>query len=287
MAAFLGLLDPRLWSLLLARGAHAVLTTSLFRSSYELLFTPVPKERKRLTKTLIDVGFDKVGSVAGSVIALAVVTLLPAEAVRVLLAIVVLTALVSLLVTSWLHEGYVGALEASLRSGAVRLAPDEVKDATTRFFFTRTGGAEPSSACPRSRPGRPARPPAGGRTPTPWPAPSPICALAIAPASCGPCPRARTRTPPWSPSSSPCSRTTRCWARPCAPCGGWRRASSASSPTPCSIPGQNVVVRRRVPRVLVAAPGARTVEGLLRGLEDERFDVRARCAPRPPSPPRA
>ena len=50
-------------------------------------------------------------------------------------------------------------------------------------------------------------------------------------------------------------------------------------------PREDVVVRRRVPRVLVAAPGARTVEGLLRGLEDERFDVRARCAPRPPSPP--
>jgi ATP/ADP translocase len=34
VSALLGLLDPRLWSLLLARGSHAVLTTSLFRSSY-------------------------------------------------------------------------------------------------------------------------------------------------------------------------------------------------------------------------------------------------------------
>lgn len=275
--AFLGLLDPRLWSLLVARGTHAVLTTSLFRSSYELLFTPVPKERKRLTKTLIDVGFDKAGSVAGSIIALAVVTLLPAEAVRVLLAIVVLTALVSLLVTSWLHEGYVGALEASLRSGAVRLEADEVKDATTRFFFTRTGGdsilglseISPEAAGPPTRRREDADP----------------LTRAISDLRSGD----RDRVVRALPSGKDPDLALVPFLLPLlandAVLGETLRALRRVAPR---IVGQltdalldprgDVVMRRRIPRVLVAAPGPRTVEGLLRGLEDGRFDVRARCA---------
>src|SRR6185295_10607768 len=42
-------------------------------------------------------------------------------------------------------------------------------------------------------------------------------------------------------------------------------------------PSQKPVVRRRIPRVLVAAPTPRVAEGLLHGLDDQRFDVRARC----------
>jgi HEAT repeat protein len=43
-------------------------------------------------------------------------------------------------------------------------------------------------------------------------------------------------------------------------------------------PQRDPVVRRRIPRVLVAAPTPRAVEALLQGLQDPRFDVRARCA---------
>jgi hypothetical protein len=38
------------------------------------------------------------------------------------------------------------------------------------------------------------------------------------------------------------------------------------------------VIRRRIPRVLAAAPGSRAAEGLLRGLDDPEFEVRHRCA---------
>jgi hypothetical protein len=43
-------------------------------------------------------------------------------------------------------------------------------------------------------------------------------------------------------------------------------------------PEQDPVIRRRIPRVLVAAPGPRAADGLLRGLEDPLFKVRHRCA---------
>ena len=62
------LIQPGLWSAVVARGAHGVLHNSLFRSGYELLFTPVAERRKRPTKAIVDVGFDKVGTVAGGLL---------------------------------------------------------------------------------------------------------------------------------------------------------------------------------------------------------------------------
>jgi len=55
----LALFIPGLPSLLLVRSTQTVLSSSLFRSGYELLFTPVPPKPKRPTKTLVDVGFDE------------------------------------------------------------------------------------------------------------------------------------------------------------------------------------------------------------------------------------
>jgi hypothetical protein len=43
-------------------------------------------------------------------------------------------------------------------------------------------------------------------------------------------------------------------------------------------PETEVVIRRRVPRALEAAPGKRAMESLVRGFEDEDFDVRLACA---------
>ena len=43
-------------------------------------------------------------------------------------------------------------------------------------------------------------------------------------------------------------------------------------------PGQDPVVRRRIPRVLRATPTQRAADGLLCGLRDERLDLRYRCA---------
>jgi len=43
-------------------------------------------------------------------------------------------------------------------------------------------------------------------------------------------------------------------------------------------PGQDVVVRRRIPRVLRVTPTQRAADGLLLGLRDERLDLRYRCA---------
>ena len=140
IAAVVGLIDPRLWTALLARGAHGVLQNSLFRSGYELLFTPLAERRKRPTKTIVDVGFDRLGTVVGGVLTLLAVYVIGGRgSTRALFFLAGVSALAAIAVSRRLHKGYVLALEDSLRSGAVRLDPGEVRDSTTLVTMARTG----------------------------------------------------------------------------------------------------------------------------------------------------
>jgi ATP:ADP antiporter, AAA family len=140
ITALVGLVDPRLWTALLARGAHGVLQNSLFRSGYELLFTPLAERRKRPTKTIVDVGFDRLGTIVGGLLTLLVVFALGGRgSTRTLFALAAASALCAIAVSRRLHHGYVLALEESLRSGVVRLDVGEVRDSTTLVTLARTG----------------------------------------------------------------------------------------------------------------------------------------------------
>ena len=59
------LIAPGWESALFARGAEAVFRNSLFRSSYEVFYTPIPSAEKRAAKSIIDVGFDRMGDAFG------------------------------------------------------------------------------------------------------------------------------------------------------------------------------------------------------------------------------
>ncbi|WP_437722390.1 hypothetical protein [Sorangium sp. So ce861] len=129
---------PRLWSASIVRATEAVLRNSLFRSGYELLYTPLPPDQKRSIKTLIDVGFDRIGTAAGSGLAMVLLALAPGGSLPLLIGLGTAAAGVTLLFTPRLHRGYVAALEGSLRSGAVSLDPANVVDATTRRTLSGT-----------------------------------------------------------------------------------------------------------------------------------------------------
>ena len=156
---------PGLLAAALVRGASGVLRDSLFRSAYELLFTPLPPWRKRPTKALVDVAADKVGAVAGAGITLAVVAagIFPERA---LIVLCLGAAAGSLALTRRLHHGYVASLEEGLRAGVVEIEPDELLDSTTRLSFTRTIGGLDRQAILREiqalRGPAPEEPPAAG-----------------------------------------------------------------------------------------------------------------------------
>ena len=136
--AVLALMAPALWSAVAIRGLDAVMRNSLFRSGYELLFTPITAERKRATKLIIDVAFDRIGTAAGSGLAILMVYLAVPQSGRVITGVVAALSIAGLWIAIRLHAGYVNALEESLRAGAVRLEEGEVIDATTWRTLTQT-----------------------------------------------------------------------------------------------------------------------------------------------------
>ena len=113
----IGLLYPTAAILAFLRGGAAVAESSLYRSGYELLYSPLSPLQKRSAKTLIDVGADKIGAALGGAVAVFLVGLIPEVATTVLLIVGVGCAMIGLWLTQRLATGYVGALEDSLASG--------------------------------------------------------------------------------------------------------------------------------------------------------------------------
>jgi len=117
-----GLAVPGLLSTSLLRGAEAVQRNSLFRSAYELLYTPLSEQKKRSTKTFIDIGVDRIGTVVASGITLLTLQLNPEKASGILLVVAVTCGVILLARSRPLHNGYVAVLEESLHQEAEKMA---------------------------------------------------------------------------------------------------------------------------------------------------------------------
>ncbi len=133
-----GLLFPALWTAVALRGSAAVAENSFYRSGYELLYTPLAPEKKRPTKSVIDVGVARLGMAAGAGLVMLFLAIAPERAETVLIVVALVAALSSLAVASFLHTGYVNALADSLRSGFVKLDDSDVLDRTTHRTLSQT-----------------------------------------------------------------------------------------------------------------------------------------------------
>ncbi|HEY7679265.1 MAG TPA: hypothetical protein VIC04_02020, partial [Terriglobia bacterium] len=105
---------PGLASIAFARGLGSATRDSLFRSGYEILYTPIPPNEKRATKSFVDVGCDRLGDLLGGGIIWLVLQVGPVFAVPSVLGVAVLLALVGLAFTRELNTGYVVSLERGL-----------------------------------------------------------------------------------------------------------------------------------------------------------------------------
>jgi HEAT repeat protein len=123
---------PRLWTIAVLTALENLLRNSLFRSGYELLYTPIDKARKRALKTIIDVGFDRLGDVTAAGLVMLCLALLPGEASRLVVGGAVIMASAGLLFSLRLHRGYVDELAQSLRTGTVSVTDVKGLDATTK-----------------------------------------------------------------------------------------------------------------------------------------------------------
>lgn len=135
-----GVAVPGLLSATLLRGAEMVQRNTLFRSAYELLYTPLEERQKRSAKALIDVGFDRLGSVVGSGVALGAAALF-VRAQSVMLGAVLVFAAATLPLVRNLHAGYVAALKKRLREVEEALPPDADAAGPPRGFDENAGDA--------------------------------------------------------------------------------------------------------------------------------------------------
>ena len=125
----------------LARGAESVLSNSLYRAGYEVLFTPVSAREKRAVKPLADVGAARVGDLIAAGFAQGVLMLSISRASLVLTAMALAVSALAVVAAFQLHAGYVRTLERMLQSRAIELDLSEVHDAVTQSIMLKTMGA--------------------------------------------------------------------------------------------------------------------------------------------------
>ncbi|MDB5218139.1 MAG: putative rane protein [Myxococcaceae bacterium] len=275
MGGALGLAVPGLVSAALLRGGEAVQRNTLFRSAYELLYTPLAEERKRATKALIDIGFDRAGTVVGSTIAFAVIYGFAAHAPSILLGVVVLLALGTLPLARQLHVGYVTALQDSLRDGADNLSLPPLDDAARPTVELRA--REKIIEHVEKAVAGQANGPAFDVLQKPRDVMTDVAELLSGDEA-----RARRALAELSgATASSCAilllahKTLHVDAvtalRRVAPTITGQLLDALLDPT------MDFVVRRRIPRVLSACLSQRAADGLLLGIADERFEVRYQC----------
>jgi ATP/ADP translocase len=278
-----GALFPGLVSATGVRIAGAVSFNSLFRSGYELLFTPLPEQKKRPSKSIIDVGFDKLGGLSGAVVALTAIALTtPTGALRLLFAAAAVAAIAALLLGQRLHRGYIGALEDSLRTGAGRVEAADALGSTTQLTVAETGLVLERGTLLREIQARRGEavtaPPASTAAPDDV---DPLIRRATTLCSHDPAairsalldtldPRLVALVIPLLARNDVYLEAVRALRR-VAPRVTGQLVDALLDPD------QEPSVRRRLPRVLKACTSQRTADGLLLGLELPAFAVRQQC----------
>jgi hypothetical protein len=256
--------------------AEGIVHGSLFRSGYELLYAPLPPAEKRSAKGVIDVGFARLGDMAAGGLAWLAHMRMEERFLPPLLGGALFFALASFWIGTRLPRGHVRALEQSLieRAAEADIAINE--DALTRTTVLDTmqlrrellglasdpepqlsaeAAAASAEVLDRASALRSHDPVAARAVlQSPEPLGSDLVALAI----------------PLLGNAELASDALLALRRVSARYSGQLADALLD-------PDQDDAVRRRLPRVLSAEPTDRAVDGLFRGLNDPRFEVRHQC----------
>ena len=269
------LLFPAFPSFVALRSLELIFRGSLFRSAYELLFTPVRPNEKRAAKTLIDVGCDRAGDALGAgivqLLLLAGAHFLTTE----LLGITLLLAGVAAWISLRLDRGYSEVVQQRLVDRAVELDLTTMQDATSLSVVMPTLPApppepapapalepDPLSAAPDAtldtlrqlRSGDPQRVLAAIRASSP---PRPLIAAQL------------VRLLAWDDVAGAARESL---------VQNVGRTTGLLIDYLTDIESAPFAVRRRIPRILAHAGSQLAVDGLLAGLADSRFEVRFQCS---------
>jgi hypothetical protein len=274
----MALLAPGFGSVITARAGETVFRGSFFRSGYELFYTPIPAAEKRPAKSIIDVGFDRLGDAAGGGIVRLVLVVAPAAQYSIILMVAMACSVGAIALARRLNRGYIQSLEKSLLNRALELDLSDVEDRTTRTIMVRTLN-RPATALRRVDSRVPADAPVADPVMVSDPEVQQIIDLrsgdrerilrvldqdeGIAPAVV---PHA-VRLLAWDPVAEDAIFALKKVAE-----------EHIGLLTDSLIdPNQDFAVRRRLAQVFSVCVSQRAADGLMLGLEDLRFEVRFRC----------
>ena len=281
LGSVVALFAPGLSSVLIARGGESLFRASLFRSGYELFYTPVAFQERRAAKSLIDVGFDRIGDAVGGALVRTVLFLAPVAYQPSLFGLAIACSILAIVVASRLNRGYLQTLERSLLDRAVEVDLSNVRDLNTRTVVLKTRRLQEIAGAARSQtsPSPPTHPPPTSTAQQSDPVLGDIAAL-----------RSRDRgrvigilrrDEPLSMALTPHVIPLLAWDA----VADWAVNALRKS---CeqhiglfidALTDQNqpFAVRRRLARAFSECRSQRAVDGLSLGLDDSRFEVRFQC----------
>lgn len=133
-----GIALPGIGSAGVARASESILRSSLFRSGYELFYAAVPSRKRRETKPVVDIGFERIGDMIGGMLIGVFLLLGTAAAIPLMLVLAGASGLIGLWTSRKLHHGYIKALETNLLNQSIHIEISDIRDSTTRRAVLRT-----------------------------------------------------------------------------------------------------------------------------------------------------
>jgi len=109
-----GIILPGLEAGFAFRGGETMVRSSLFKSGYEMLYAAVPHREREATKSLLDVGVERLGDLLGALILGVISWTVSSESTAVVLGVAAFLAFSGLAASRRLRDGYVQALENNL-----------------------------------------------------------------------------------------------------------------------------------------------------------------------------
>ena len=288
LGSFALLFVPGLAAAGVARGGEAAVRSSLFRSGYELLYTPVTLRQKRTAKSMIDVGVDRLADGVGAILIRSLLFLVPALALEYMLGIAMLLTASSLFIASKIQQGYVDALKNRLVHRAEELDIPELNASAADSAVMQTLGNLDLSRVilgqkhrETARPVRP-NPSSTFRKLSPEPADEIVGATTDLRSGDPTRVRARLKGGKLDPLLAGQVISLLAWnAVSDDSLGALRRIATkivGELTDALADPERDFAIRRRVARVMAECDSQRGVDGLLMGLEDKRFEVRYQSA---------
>jgi ATP:ADP antiporter, AAA family len=273
-ASALALMFPGWATIAAARGTESVLRGSLYRGGYELLFVPMDAATRRRAKTILDVACDRIGEAAGSL----TVQLLLAVGIIGIGNTLLRVAVAFSIAAFWIGRQFSGLYLHVVEDELVkhRDAPPISLVSEAGWTVVQVSTKPPADAAVALIEPRP--------EPTPEPRLDPQLRL-LAELRSGDVARvtaALAQRWAFEPMHLAQAITLLAWDDVLRAA---RDALEHAAPSHVGLlvdamldPSTAFTIRRRLPRILGSCPVQRSVDGLVSGLNDPRFEVRYHCS---------